>query len=1026
MSKNILIIGSGPIKIGQACEFDYAGVQAVNTIKKLGYKAIIINNNPATVMTDKTKHTSIYLETISTATILKIIKKEKVSLILPNVGGQTALNAVSTLKKLELNKVKILGASIQAIKNAEDRNKFRKLMKKIKIKIPQAYTAKNIKSALKIRKKLIKATRKQTVVIRTSYTLGGSGGGITKNKQKFTQLVNKALKNSPQHKVLIEESLIGNKEYELEVLVDKMHNFITVCVIENIDKTGVHTGDSISITPPQTITNYEFQKMRNMTKKIMKTLKIKNSGANIQYSINPQTGKITVIEVNPRVSRSSALASKATGYPIAKISTLLSLGIPFYKIKKKIAGRLPAFYEPAIDYFAIKIPQFCNTKFNYYGCKLDTEMKSTGEALAISNNCKHALQLALSATKTNNIGFEITSKDLTEIKHNTRHANELRLNSSFELSKFGIKNKTDIDYYFKNIINKIAIEDNKASKSTTINPHLKKLKQIGYTDEALIKKFKIKYTTLTKLKDTYKIKPRFKVIDTCAKEFKTNSSYIYSTYTGKHEIKPLKTKNILIIGSGPNKIGQGIEFDYCGVHAAVAIKKLGYKAIIINNNPATVSTDYDVANRLYLLATSVENILAIYAFEQNYKIIIQFCGQLAVSTLKKLELNKVKILGASIQAIKNAEDRNKFRKLMKKIKIKIPQNIVITKPPINPHPIKQLLPVIIRPSYVLGGENMKIIKTNTHLQQLLKQFTSKRYKYTLPIIIDKFINKAQEYDIDCIATNNNIKILAILKQIDTLGTHSGDSSAYLLKHNNLYIKIHKTCKKIIKALKIKGFCNIQLAIKHNTIIPIEVNARASRTIPFINKATNTNHIKLYIKALLQNKQIKIPQFNSKLKALKTAVFSTYKFKNTNNSLGPEMKSTGEAITFANTIPTAFAKSQQNYLKRGRRLLLIITMLSNEIREIIQEIHNTTSNVKIYCNKNITLPKVKHLASSIHHNYNKIDYCFIFENPHNSFEQEKQILHNKQIQFYTDLQVMKTLIKGLKTNTHTLIKYNDIF
>ncbi|QSW37756.1 carbamoyl-phosphate synthase large subunit [Candidatus Vidania fulgoroideae] len=1026
MSKNILIIGSGPIKIGQACEFDYAGVQAVNSIKQLGYKAIIINNNPATVMTDRTKNTNIYLETINTNTLLQIIKKENIKLILPNVGGQTALNAVSTLTQLELNKVKILGASIKAIKNAEDRNRFRVLMQKINVKIPLAYTVTTLKQALKIRKKLIKSTHRRKVVIRTSYTLGGSGGGITKNKTKFISLVKQALKHSPQKAILIEESLIGNKEYELEVLIDKVNNFITVCVIENIDKTGIHTGDSISITPPQTLTNYEFQKLRITTKKIMKTLQIKNCGANIQYSINPYTGKITVIEVNPRVSRSSALASKATGYPIAKISTLLSLGIPFYKIKKKIAGRLPAFYEPAIDYFAIKIPKFCNNKFNCYGCKLNTEMKSTGEVLAISNNCQHALQLALSTIKDNNIGFEINSKDLTEIKNNTRYANELRLNSSFELNKFGIKNKTDIDYYFKDIITQLTIADNKISKKRITPQKLKQLKQIGYTDEALIKKLKISYSDLIQAKQKYNIKQKFKVIDTCAKEFKTNSSYIYSTYTGKNEIKPFKNKNILIIGSGPIKIGQGLEFDYCCVHAALSIKQLGYKAIIINNNPATVSTDYDVANRLYLLPTSPENILTIYKFERAHKIVLQFCGQLAVSTLTQLELNKVKILGASIKAIKNAEDRNRFRVLMQKINVKIPHNTVITNTSLKPHNIKKLLPAIIRPSYVLGGENMQVIKDTAQFKKLLHQFTSKQYKYMLPILIDKFINTAREYDIDCIATNKEIKILPILKQIESLGIHSGDSSAYLLKRNQLYNRIHKTCTKVIKILKIKGFCNIQLAIKNNTITIIEVNARASRTIPFINKATNKNYIKLCIKGLLKNKKLKIPHTYSKLKALKTAIFSTYKFKSSNNSLGPAMKATGEAITFGKTIPQAFIKSQNSLLKKAKKILILITLLTSEIREIITEIHSNTKKVKIYCNKAITLPLVKPLLTTKASNYNKIDYCLIFETVSNNFKREKQILHNKQIQFYTDLNVIKTLIKGIKNPKNKIIKYNDIF
>ncbi|MGX7585896.1 carbamoyl-phosphate synthase large subunit [Candidatus Vidania fulgoroideorum] len=1010
MLKNILVIGAGPIVIGQACEFDYSGVQACKVLRNMNYNVVLINNNPATVMTDMVKNTIIYTEPVNILNITRIIKNESIDAILPNVGGQVGLNMVlklSELGKLKKYKVKLLGTGVDSIINSENRDKFRKLLISEGIPVPRSFIIKNVNDGIKKRRKLISNNKNNLVIVRTSYSLGGSGGGIYKSKISFIDALKRNFNLSKNKEIIIEESLLGNKEFELEILVDKYKNFLVVCSLENIDKVGVHTGDSVVISPIQTLTNYEYQKIRSITRKVINLLNIKSSGANIQFSVNPKTGEVSVIEVNPRVSRSSALASKATGYPIAKVSTVLSLGIPFYNINFKISGRFPCFYEPTIDYFVLKVPKFCNEKFGCFGEKLGPEMKSTGESMAIGRSLEGTMQNAFRGLEFEGEGFLMKSEDLDEVINNYDSSNENRYNCIFEAMKLGIIKSKDLDFYFLNSIRKISNIDNTISKNNfkLSETNIRYLKFNGFTDSHISKLINKKDDFITNLRIKKKVYPNYKYVDTCSCEFKTNSSYIYPSYLGRNEVKLSKKDSYIIIGSGPNRIGQGIEFDYCCVHASVAIRKIGLESVIINCNPETVSTDYDVSNRLYISPICIENILNLYKFESSKSVIVQFCGQLKLSELGKLKKYKVKLLGTGVDSIINSENRDKFRKLLISEGIPVPRSFIIKN--VNDGNIsKKHFPLIIRPSYVLSGDGMKMIKNKKSLKKFL---VSKRInKYMYPLIAEEFLKNSSEYDIDFIVTKKKIFQLPLLRHLEPLGIHSGDSNMYINLSTSKYEdKFIKTCKRIISKIKILGFCNIQLAKnRKNNFYLIEINPRASRTVPFISKSMCFDCVEFCIVNLIKkNRNVrcikyKIPNYVF----LKTPIFSFYKFKKTDPMLGPEMKSTGESMAIGRSLRESFSKSVFLTDKTIKRILFLtdFKLINFTLLKTIELISNTRIK-NIY--SNISISNKNKILKNNYKSYNlrEGDACVMLLNNNESFMDQRIKLQSNRINIFFNLE-----------------------
>ena len=927
--KTILVVGAGPIIIGQACEFDYSGTQACKALKDEGYKVVLINSNPATIMTDPDVADKTYIEPITLEILEKIIQKENPDAILPTMGGQTALNLAMDAEKqgiLKKYKIELIGANSKAISNAEDRKKFRKNMLDIGLDLPKSKVVNHIKDAAKALRQI-----GLPAIIRPAFTLGGLGGGIAKTNKEYIKIVKEGLQESPVSQVLIEESLEGWKEFEMEVVRDKKDNCIIVCSIENVDPMGIHTGDSITVAPALTLTDKEYQVMRNASIACLRKIGVETGGSNVQFAIDPRNGRMVIIEMNPRVSRSSALASKATGFPIAKIAAKLAVGYTLDELKNEITKVTPASFEPTIDYVVTKIPRFTFEKFSSSDAILGTSMKSVGEAMAIGRNFKESLQKALVSLEVGFSGLDsVMSLNKKEIEKNLKIniPNKILLVAEAFRKKINIKKiqkLSKIDNWFLEQIKEIIDTENKIKKRGLPKDfnEFNKIKSIGYSDKKLSEITKIPEKIVRKKRTALKVLPVYKKVDTCAAEFKSFTPYMYSTYQRSYSAKleceahPSSKKKIIILGGGPNRIGQGIEFDYCCCQASYALKKRGFETIMINCNPETVSTDYDTSDRLYFEPLTEEYIYNIIIKEKEkgslVGIITQFGGQTPIKLAKFLHDNNLPILGTQYKSIDLAEDRDRFKKLLNKLKLKQAESgMAKTFKEAIRIADRIGLPLIVRPSYVLGGRAMEIVYEKSQL----KNFVEEAFKVAEknPILIDRFIDSAMEIDVDAISDGKNVFVAGIMQHIEEAGIHSGDSACCLPPisiKKNLIKEIEIQTKKLAIALNVKGFMNIQFAIKNDKIFVIEVNPRASRTVPFVSKAKGIPLAKIASRVMAGEN---LSNFNLKSKtknmfAVKEAVFPFNKFPKSDLLLGPEMKSTGEVMGFDKDFGMAFAKSQ---------------------------------------------------------------------------------------------------------------------
>lgn len=964
--KTILLIGSGPIVIGQACEFDYSGTQAAKTLKELGYKVVLINSNPATIMTDPEFADRTYIEPITEEIVADIIKKEKVDAILPTMGGQTALNiAMSMYEKGMLKGVQFLGAKPEAIKKGEDRQAFKEAMLKIGMDLPKSCYAYTLQEALEAAKEI-----GFPLIIRASFTLAGGGSGVAYNIDEFKALAQNGLEVSPINEILIEESLLGWKEFEMEVIRDRNDNCIIVCSIENLDPMGVHTGDSITIAPALTLTDKEYQRMRDASFKILREIGVDTGGSNVQFAINPQNGRMTVIEMNPRVSRSSALASKATGYPIAKVATLLAVGYTLDEIKNDITGT-PASFEPSIDYIVTKIPRFTFEKFPQADSTLTTSMKSIGEVMAIGATFKESLQKALNSLETGVFGFNPISSDLSEIQREIRRPNASRLLYIAEAFRNGVsvaevQEWSKIDAYFLHQIAEIiAFEKNISFEMLQIESFLREAKQNGFSDKMLAFLANKKEGLELREEDIYALRQRLQVnlqyneVDTCAAEFATQTAYLYST-TPFFPINPTPTssdkKKVLIIGGGPNRIGQGIEFDYCCVHASFALRDMGITSIMYNCNPETVSTDYDTSDTLYFEPITFECVHSVIEREKPDGIIVHFGGQTPLKLAKKLTTIGANIIGTSAKTIDIAEDREKFAKFVEENGLLQPKNgTAYTKEEAIGIAQNIGFPVLVRPSYVLGGRAMRIVYNVAELQNYMSEAVS--VSEDSPVLIDKFLNNALELDVDIICDGRDVYIAGIMQHIEEAGIHSGDSACSIptISISKEKIKeIEETTAKIARNLGVIGLMNTQYAIFEDTLYLIEVNPRASRTVPFVSKATGIPLAKVAtdvmvnrdLKAALERyDRFKKVEFKdglykpkvSKHIAVKESVFPFSKLNGAVMVLGPEMRSTGEVMGISESFGVSFAKSQlacKNPIPTSGKVFISLRSLDKPQAEIL--------------------------------------------------------------------------------------------
>jgi len=944
--KKILVVGAGPIIIGQACEFDYSGTQACKALKDEGYKVVLINSNPATIMTDPGVADKTYIEPITIEVLEEILKKEKPNAILPTMGGQTALNLAIKAEKIGLlkkYKIELIGANSIAISNAEDRRKFRKNMSDIGLDLPRSEIINSVKKAKKCLNKI-----GLPAIIRPSYTLGGLGGGIAKNKKEFFRIVKEGIQESPQNQVLIEECLEGWKEFEMEVIRDRNDNCIIICSIENVDPMGVHTGDSVTIAPALTLTDKEYQIMRNASIACLRKIGVETGGSNVQFAINPKNGRMVIIEMNPRVSRSSALASKATGFPIAKVAAKLAVGYTLDELRNEITKVTPASFEPTIDYVVTKVPRFTFEKFSDTAPILGTSMKSVGEAMAIGRNFKESLQKALVSLETGFCGLdEISDLSRKEIlnKLKINIPNKLLLIAEAFRRKITLKkiySLSKVDPWFLNQIKELVDEEYKIKKKglpKNFN-EFNRIKSIGFSDKKLSKLTNTNEKIIRKCRMALNVMPVYKKVDTCAAEFKSFTPYMYSTYQRNFslntecEANPSNKKKIIILGGGPNRIGQGIEFDYCCCQASFALRESGYETIMINCNPETVSTDYDTSDRLYFEPLIEEYVYNIIIKEKSkgklLGIIAQFGGQTPIKLSKFLHENSLPILGTQYSSIDLAEDRDRFRNLLIKLNLKQADSGIAKTYDEAINISDQIgLPLVVRPSYVLGGRAMEIV----HEKSQLKEFINKAFKVSEenPILIDKFINNAMEVDVDAISDGQDVYVAGIMQHIEEAGIHSGDSACCLPPisiKDNLLKELKIQTRKLAIALKVKGFLNIQYAIKNDEIYVIEVNPRASRTVPFVSKANGVPLAKIASIIMSGEKlsKYKLKYKTNKTYAVKEAVFPFNKFPNSDVLLGPEMKSTGEVMGFDANFGMAFAKSQigsGNFLpKKGLAFLSV--------------------------------------------------------------------------------------------------------
>jgi carbamoyl-phosphate synthase large subunit len=919
--KSILIIGAGPIVIGQACEFDYSGAQACKALREEGYRVILVNSNPATIMTDPEMADATYIEPISWGVVEKIIAKERPDALLPTMGGQTALNCALDLDKhgvLEKYNVEMIGASKDAIDKAEDRQKFKEAMTKIGLDSARSMIAHSMEEASQVQ-----ATIGFPAIIRPSFTMGGSGGGIAYNREEFVAICERGLEASPTNELLIEESMLGWKEYEMEVVRDTADNCIIICSIENLDPMGVHTGDSITVAPAQTLTDKEYQILRDASLAVLREIGVDTGGSNVQFAINPVDGRMIVIEMNPRVSRSSALASKATGFPIAKVAAKLAVGFTLDELSNDITGgQTPASFEPSIDYVVTKIPRFAFEKFPQADSHLTTQMKSVGEVMAIGRSFQESFQKALRGLEVGMDGLDPITTDVDAIKKELGAPRSDRiwyLGDAFRVGMTAeeIYEISKIDPWFLAQIEDL-IKREKALKGKHIadldKNALYQLKRAGFSDLRLAKLLDTDQHSVRAYRQALNVRPVYKRVDTCAAEFATDTAYMYSTYEEYCESEPSDKKKIMVLGGGPNRIGQGIEFDYCCVHAAFALRDDGYETIMVNCNPETVSTDYDTSDRLYFEPVTLEDVLEIVNIEKPTGVIVQYGGQTPLKLARALEKAGVAIIGTSPDAIDCAEDRERFQKLLEELDLKQPPNRTARAPEEAICLAEEIgYPLVVRPSYVLGGRAMEIVHEQSQLERYMREAV--KVSNDSPVLLDRFLNDAIEIDVDAICDGEEVLIGGIMQHIEQAGVHSGDSACSLPPFSlsaELQDDLRDQTAKMALALGVKGLMNVQFAIQGTTVYVLEVNPRASRTVPFVSKACGLQLAKIAarcmegqsLKSQGMTKEI-IPPYYS----VKEAVFPFIKFPGVDTILGPEMKSTGEVMGVGMEFAEAFVKSQ---------------------------------------------------------------------------------------------------------------------
>ncbi len=932
--KTILIIGAGPIVIGQACEFDYSGAQACKALREEGYRVVLVNSNPATIMTDPEMADAVYIEPINWQTVEKIIAKEKPDALLPTMGGQTALNCALDLADngvLEKYDVELIGAKRDAIRMAEDRELFRVAMGEIGLECPKAAVAHTLEEALEIQ-----TTVGYPTIIRPSFTLGGSGGGIAYNREELIEIVNRGLELSPTTEVLVEESVLGWKEFEMEVVRDTADNCIIVCSIENLDPMGVHTGDSITVAPAQTLTDKEYQRLRDASIAVLRKIGVDTGGSNVQFGISPTTGRVVVIEMNPRVSRSSALASKATGFPIAKVAAKLAVGYTLDELKNEITGGLtPASFEPSIDYVVTKIPRFAFEKFPQADARLTTQMKSVGEVMAMGRTFQESMQKALRGLETGKVGFDPTGLDLSDesdlatMRREVKEPGPERLFYLADAFRAGLSVEdvyalSYVDPWFLDQIEEIVATEGEVAANgidAFDKPRLRALKRMGFSDARLAQLVGSDEQAVRALRRAHGVKPVYKRVDSCAAEFATSTAYLYSTYEDECEAEPTDREKIMILGGGPNRIGQGIEFDYCCVHAALALREDGFETIMVNCNPETVSTDYDTSDRLYFEPLTLEDVLEIVEIEKPKGVIVQYGGQTPLKLARALEANGVPIIGTSPDSIDLAEDRERFQKLVDDLGLRQPPNRTARNPEEALVLAREIgYPLVVRPSYVLGGRAMEVVHADSDLARYMRDAV--KVSNDSPVLLDRFLDNAVEFDVDVIADKTGAVLIGgVMEHIEEAGVHSGDSSCSLPPYSlgkDVQDALREQVVALAKALDVVGLMNTQFAVQSeddgsHTIFLLEVNPRASRTVPFVSKAIGLPLAKIAARCMAgktlaeqgATKEI-VPDYYS----VKEAIFPFAKFQGVDPILGPEMRSTGEVMGVGRSFGAAFARAQE--------------------------------------------------------------------------------------------------------------------
>ncbi len=950
---SVMVVGSGPIVIGQACEFDYSGTQACKALREEGYRVVLLNSNPATIMTDPETADSTYVEPMTVDAVEKIIQREKPDALLPTIGGQTALNLAIDLAEagvLERHGVQLIGANIESIQKAEDREEFRAAMERIGLAVPTSGIAHSLEDA----RRILEETGLPSI-IRPSFTMGGTGGSVAFEDSEFDGLVQWALDQSPTTECLIERSVLGWKEYELEVMRDQADNVVVICSIENFDAMGVHTGDSITVAPAQTLTDREYQEMRDAAVAIMREIGVDTGGSNVQFGVDPETGALVVIEMNPRVSRSSALASKATGFPIAKIAAKLAVGFTLDEVRNDITRETPASFEPTIDYVVTKVPRFTFEKFPDADNMLTTQMKSVGEAMAIGRTFKESLQKAIRSLEIGHAGFE--SPDLPAGEEGDARlfdsirvprpgrpwaiAEALRRGSSVE----ELHRLSYIDPWFLRRIEEIVLaeEELRTADADQRKDFLDAAKKMGFSDRRLGDLWGMGEDEVRDLRSRLGIRPVFKRVDTCAAEFEAHTPYLYSTHEEECEARPSDRRKIMILGGGPNRIGQGIEFDYCCVHAAFALREAGFETIMVNCNPETVSTDYDTSDRLYFEPLTLENVLSIVELEKPEGVIVQFGGQTPLKLAVSLEAAGAPILGTSPDAIDRAEDRERFDILLEKLALRRPEGGVARSGAEAEGVAARIgYPVLVRPSYVLGGRAMQIVQDVSALRDYMR--FAVRASPEHPVLVDRFLSDAIEVDVDAICDGNRVVVAGVMEHIEEAGVHSGDSACsippYSLSKEVVEEIIHST-RRLALELGVLGLMNVQYAVKDGEVFVIEVNPRASRTVPFVSKAIGRPIAKLAA-LVMAGKKLEELDFTEEITpphfSVKEAVFPFVKFPGVDTLLGPEMKSTGEVMGIDSDFGRAFAKAQiqaGNSLPTGGRIL--VSMRSGDQRDVVDSI-----------------------------------------------------------------------------------------